>query len=61
MTVWMFFFFRKLFYKKKVVMKKLIKRFWQSPDRNWYLVLGVCGGYIIWHIIVGIILKLITL
>ncbi len=42
-------------------MKKLIKKFWQSPDRNWYLVLGVCGGYIFGHIVIGIILKLMTL
>ncbi len=42
-------------------MKELIKKLWQSPDRNWYLVLGVCGGYIFGHIIIGIILKLMTL
>jgi len=42
-------------------MKELFKRLWNSPDRWWYMVIGVCGAYIFGHIIVGIILKLMTL
>ena len=38
-----------------------MKKLWQSPDRNWYLILGVCGGYVLGHIIIGVIIKIATL
>lgn len=37
------------------MMKKLIKKFWQSEDRWYWIVLSICTVYIIYQIIGGIL------